>query len=258
MTGADPHSVRTERAPLPEVLARPAHGRVLAFAPHADDEVLGCGGTLALHAAGGDPVRAVVAFDGTADRALFAEDPLRRRTEARRGGRRLGVRDYRFLGLPEGHRPSAEELEAGVLRLVRELEDFRPDVVYAPWNGEHHLDHSVLARAVRIALCATGFRGEAWGYEVWTPLTPSRVVDVTAAFELKLGALCAHASQLRLADLLHAASGLGAQRSLYLPDRARQGEAFAPLVADFPADSEELATLRRVLALHEQPACTSV
>ena len=248
----------TERAPLPEQLARPPAGRVLVFAPHADDELIGCGGTLAMHAAYGDPVRVVVAFDGTADRSLFAEDPLRRRREARAGGRRLGVGDYRFLGQPEGHRPSADELARGVGLIRAELEDFRPDLVYAPWLGEHHLDHHVLSRAVRIALCAARFSGQAWGYEVWTPLVPERVVDVTCAFERKLTALCAHASQLALADHLHAAAGLGAQRSAYLDHPARQGEAFTQLVAEFPADSEELAILKRVTrAPQRDPACTS-
>jgi len=250
--------VNTAHGALPDILSAPPRGRVLALAPHADDEVLGCGGTLALHAAQGDPVRVVVAFDGAAGRSPGASDALVRRGEARTGGRRLGLCDYVFLGHPEGHWPSAAELERGVARLVRELADFRPDVVYAPWMGEQHLDHQVLARAARSALCAARFRGQAWGYEVWTPLVPARVVDVTSTWEQKLAALCAHASQLALADLLHAASGLGAQRSVYLGRRARQGEAFAPLVADFPADAQELDLLARALGVDRtERACTS-
>ena len=38
--------------------------RVLVFAPHADDEVFGCGGTLAFHTERGDPVRVVILTDG--------------------------------------------------------------------------------------------------------------------------------------------------------------------------------------------------
>ena len=46
-----------ERAPLPVPLAQPPAWRVLAFVPHADDDVLGLGGTLCLHADAGDAVR---------------------------------------------------------------------------------------------------------------------------------------------------------------------------------------------------------
>jgi LmbE family N-acetylglucosaminyl deacetylase len=240
-----PGWVRAEPAPLPAARARPPRGRVLALAPHADDEVLGCGGTLALHAEQGDSVRVVVAFDGDGG-ARGADEARARRTEARTGGRRLGVRDYVFLGHPEGHAPRADELERGAARLAQEIEAFRPDVVYAPWIGEHHVDHHVLSRAARSALCAVRFAGEAWGYEVWTPLSATLVVDVTASFEQKLAALCAHASQLALADLLHRTAGLGAQRSAYLGPRGRQGEAFAPLLDGFPADRGELDLLSRL------------
>ena len=47
-----------------EVLRTPPRERVLVLAPHADDEVLGCGGTIMLHAAQGDPVHVVIAFNG--------------------------------------------------------------------------------------------------------------------------------------------------------------------------------------------------
>ena len=38
--------------------------RVLVFAPHPDDETIGCGGSLALHAKAGDPVKVVILTDG--------------------------------------------------------------------------------------------------------------------------------------------------------------------------------------------------
>ncbi|MCH2105723.1 MAG: PIG-L family deacetylase, partial [Planctomycetes bacterium] len=39
-------------------------GRVLVIAPHADDEVLGCGGTLTRHIERGDEVEVLVLTDG--------------------------------------------------------------------------------------------------------------------------------------------------------------------------------------------------
>ncbi len=223
-----------ERAPLPEVLERPPRGRVLLLAPHPDDDVIGAGGTLALHREQGDPVHVLIVFDGVAGDAARRFDPreyrARRHSEARAGGVHLGLSDYEFWDYPEGHEPSAPELEAAARRLAERVRALAPDLVYAPWIGEHHVDHHMLARAARTALGLAGFRGEAWGYEVWTPLVPARIVDVTPTFEKKRAALCEHKSQLEeIPGMLHKALALGAQRAMYLSDTALYGEAFVPL-----------------------------
>jgi LmbE family N-acetylglucosaminyl deacetylase len=91
------------------------------------------------------------------------------------------------------------------------------------------VDHHVLARVARLALALVGFEGEAWGYEVWTPLVPTRIVDITDVYERKARAVNEHASQLEYRDLNHKALAITAQRAMYLSDDARHGEAFRPL-----------------------------
>jgi LmbE family N-acetylglucosaminyl deacetylase len=215
-----------ERAPLPTAFDAPPRGRVLALAPHADDEVIGCGGTLAMHRAQGDRVTVLIAFDGA-----LGGDPEVRRREALAAGARLGVRDYRFWNHPEGHEPDTASFSAAADELAWLLRDEPPDIVYAPWIGEHHVDHHVLSRVARAALELAHFDGLALGYEVWTPLVAERVVDVTGMWPRKLAALAEHRSQLAHNDLVHKALGLAAHRSLYLKRGARYGEAFAPLDA---------------------------
>ena len=203
-------------------------GRVLCFAPHPDDEVLGAGGTLCLHAAAGDPVTVAVAFDGRLGLASGA-DPAVRKREALAGGAHLGLREYEFLDYPEGHEPTAAELEQAVARLARVLRERSPEVVYAPWPGEEHRDHRVVARAAALALAWVGFSGTALAYEVWTPLVAERVVDVSPVFEKKLAALREHASQLAHTDLVRIAHERASERGQLLPRGARHGEAFARL-----------------------------
>ena len=238
--GLDPAS---ERAPLPDT-APPARGRVLLLAPHPDDDVLGAGGTCALHAAQGDFVQVLVAYDGRAgdparrfEGAGYAE---RRRAEARAGGAHLGFTRYEFLDQPEGHLPTPRELLAGARQLAERVRALAVDTVYAPWVGEHHVDHHVLARAARLALALAGFRGRAWGYEVWTPLVPTWIVDVSAVHARKLAALAEHASQLAYHDIRAKGLGLSAQRAMYLAPEATHGEAFAPLGEPFGSDRELL------------------
>src|SRR5688572_29127120 len=129
-----------DKSMQPEALPLPPHARVLCLAPHADDELLGCGGTLALHRLQHDPVRVVVAFDGRLglDAGEVAE---RRKREALRGGAILGLSDYVFLDHPEGHVPTDQELERGADELAREVARFVPDLVYVPWLGDAHRDH---------------------------------------------------------------------------------------------------------------------
>ena len=243
------------RSPRPEVLEGPSSGRALIVAAHADDEVIGCGGTAALHSELGDAVRVVVALDDTEPGA--AVDPSLRRNEARAGGRRLGLRDYHFLlaGAAESS-PGPLEMAVAATRVAEQVIEFRPDLVYAPWFGEHLFAHHALCRATRAALAACEYAGEAWGYEVRTPLVATRVVDVTSVWDRKIAALCEHTSQLALGDLLSAVTGLGAQRSLHLGTGARRGEAFAELLVGLPVDRVELDLIARTrLMLGGRRAC---
>lgn len=223
------------RAPLPQALDAPESGPLLVLAPHPDDEIIGCGGTLCLHARQGDSVHVLVAFDGGASdpAELYEQDELSemRHEEARAGGAELGLSSYEFWDYPEGHDPEPVVLQFAARRLAARIAELAPRTVYAPWIGEHHLDHHVLARATLLALDMAEFSGRAWGYEVWTPLVPTRIVDITPVWEHKQAAMLQHASQLGYGDLVHRTLGLNAQRSLYLARRARYGEAFAPLRA---------------------------
>jgi LmbE family N-acetylglucosaminyl deacetylase len=223
----------TERAPLPEVRSAPAPGPVLLLAPHADDDVIGAGGTCCLHAEQGDAVHVVVVYSGVAGDPEGRHDPeelaARRQQEARAGGAHLGLTDYEFWGYPEGHEPGPADLEAAAERIAATIRAVAPATIYCPWAGEHHLDHHVLARATLRALELADFDGAAYGYEVWTPLVPTLIVDITGVRDRKVAALREHTSQLEYTDHVHKALGMQAQRSLYLPAGSRYGEAFAPL-----------------------------
>lgn len=225
----------TARAPLPAVLDAPRPGRVLIFAPHADDEVIGCGGAAALHVRQGDPVRVVVAYDGLAGDAGHSQDPEQyretRRREARAGGAHLGIRDYAFWDYPEGHEPGPEQFAAACRRVAEEVRAFGPMTVYAPWVGEHHLDHHVLGRVVRAGLELADFPGHSVGYEVWTPLVAAWIVDVTPVHAQKVAALEEHRSQLELSQNPLRILGINAHRSIYLPATSEAGEAFCALGA---------------------------
>ena len=216
------------RAALPEVWATPPSGRVLVFAPHADDEVIGVGGILALHRRQGDPVRVVVMTAGTTGDpdGTFGEGlAARRREEALAGGKALGVEEYRFWGHPDGFELSETDLASLAAQGAAEISEFSPSIVYLPWEREVHLDHWNAWRIATRAFAGARFAGRAFGFEVWTPCVAEVVVDVTAVWDRKVEALRRHASQLRYTDHLSKTLGLNAHRSLYLAKASRYGEA---------------------------------
>lgn len=140
-----------------------APSRVVVVAPHPDDEVLGCGGLIALLCAAGRTVELVSVTDGEASNpggSLAPGELARRRTaETARAVARLGEVARTRLQLPDG---GAEALEPAVLQA---LLDAGPAWLVAPWSGDGHPDHEAVGRAAETAAARTGARLLA--YPVW-------------------------------------------------------------------------------------------
>lgn len=214
-----------ERSPEPTEIVELERGPVLVFAPHPDDEVVGVGGTCRRHALAGDEVRVVVAYDGAlGNRGYENEVPAafvaRRQTECRAACDALGYASVNFLGHPENHELSTDDLEKGAAQMAALMADAAPRTVYAPWPGESHVDHHQLGLAVgrafeRYAREASG-PVDLWFYEIWSTFRPTRVVDITRQWPDKEHALRLHATQVSARDIVHYIEGLNAYRSLHI------------------------------------------
>lgn len=176
---------------------RPAD-RLLVFAPHPDDEVLGCGGTLALAAASGAAIRVVVVSDGRLG-LPFGSDAAVRERECLDGLKALGVAecDVEFWRFPDGAVPLSGDI---TLRYRRCVADFRPVHVFLPVPWEAHQDHRAVTRGFINALSGH-WQGQLWLYETVTPMpvTP-HLQDISAALTQKQQAMSCHASQLASFD----------------------------------------------------------
>lgn len=212
--------------PYPAIWATPPRGRVLALAPHADDEALGCGGVLIRHHEQGDPVRVVCVTDGAAgDPSGYygGRDYLElRREEARRAGAILGVDELVFWDYPDGRLAEARDLAQ---RLAALFETYRPDIIYRPSTREIHPDHWALGVGVEEALRDYRWAVGDYCFEIWATVRPSYVIDISAVWERKQQAIEQYQSQLRYNDYVHMIEGLNAYRTIYLSS-ARYMEAF--------------------------------
>ena len=171
---------------------------VLVVAPHPDDEAIGCGGAICLHADRGD--RVAVAFLTSGElgvKGLEREAVWQlRETEAGAAAGILGVADLVFLRQQDfalgDHVDEAAQALAPVI--ARE----RPELLYFPHPGEWHPDHRAAEAIVRRALERAAIRTRARLYEVWTPMAEyDDGQDITSVIQRKLRAVRAYDSQVR-------------------------------------------------------------
>jgi LmbE family N-acetylglucosaminyl deacetylase len=221
------------------VVCQPESGRITVLAPHMDDEVLGCGGTIARHVQAGAQVSVIFLTDGRygsgAIAALAQPERSRRqgelvdirKQEARRAGEILGVESIAFLDAEDGRLLTDSGVPA---RLRALLVKAPPRIVYLPFFLENHVDHSAASRMLMAATADTKLNFECRCYEVWTPLFPNIVVEIDTTMELKKNALACYESQLADMDYLHTGMGLNAYRSSAIGCKtARFVEAFFSL-----------------------------
>jgi LmbE family N-acetylglucosaminyl deacetylase len=174
---------------------------VLVIAPHPDDEAIGCGGAIRLHATTrGDRVAAVFLTSGERGLQLPDErDAWRiREREAEASAAILGIAELSFLRLPDTH--LAERAEAAVAALCPLLARERPGRIYVPHPTDGHPDHVAAAPILWQALSdlsADGVPPTVLGYEVWTPMpTYDDGADITSVMADKLRAVRCHKSQV--------------------------------------------------------------
>jgi N-acetylglucosamine malate deacetylase 1 len=215
---------------------QPGNERVLVLAPHMDDETIGCGGTLALHAQRGAQITVVFLTDGRKGSSALgtlkgaelergrAELMQTRRREAAQALERLGIQHMVCLDAEDG---ALSENTWAAERLRAVLLETRPQLVYVPFYLEEHADHRAATRVLLDAAAGTSLDFMCVGYEVWTPLFPNALVRIDETMQVKKAALGEYHSQLAEADYLHACVGLNAHRSAGLLDaRGSYAEAF--------------------------------
>jgi LmbE family N-acetylglucosaminyl deacetylase len=139
-----------------------------------------------------------------------------------------------LVGLPDGGLTTARDAVRDAIEAA--LAPFRPDVVLAPWLGDGHADHRAVAEALAAARHLEPAT-EVWGYETWTALPATRLVDITDAIEAKQAALAAHETAALAFDV-SAGLGLSRWRSIHGLMGRGWAEAF---LAGTAADHRELA-----------------
>lgn len=170
--------------------------KTLVFAPHLDDEIIGCGGYAAK----------LISNGSTVDVAYLTTPDKLRTQEVQAVRNLMGFSKLYFFDQGPGRFLSKnEDLFKKVLSAIRTA---RPDLALIPHENEQDKDHALLNDVVRECsyLCEGDFllqEGEdstsiatILGYEVWTPIqNPALHIDITDLIEKKKQAMKLYASQ---------------------------------------------------------------
>jgi LmbE family N-acetylglucosaminyl deacetylase len=196
---------------------------VLVIAAHPDDEVLGCGGTIAKHASMGDEVNVAILAEGITsrdrhrDRDKHLDELSELAKAAQEANRILGVSSLTLRDLPDNRMDSLDRLD--VTKVVEELiAQFQPDIVYTHHIGDVNIDHRCIHEAVVTAcrpipnkhLVRQLLFFEVASSTEWQPpgsgasFHPNWFVDISATLSRKLQALEAYRCEMR--DWPHARS----------------------------------------------------
>ena len=192
--------------------------RVLVFAPHADDETLGCGGLIALLTRRNITVQVCIISDGCLgdpEGRMSGNTAERREAEACKAAAALGSLPPRFLRLPDGGLGKIANL---CERMEAEIIAFKPDCILLPATCDAHSDHVAVAHAGQRVIPLAAENARVLCYELWTPLPVNRLLDVSEVFDRKINALTCYELPLSYVDYLAAAKGLAQYRGIQLPE----------------------------------------
>jgi LmbE family N-acetylglucosaminyl deacetylase len=188
--------------------------KILVVAAHPDDEVLGCGGTIARLAKQGHSVSINILGQGLTSRFKRPDqadsDELKALHDcSRRAGKLLGAKDVSLFDLPDNRFDTVPLLDV-VKNIEDQVQRLQPEVVYTHHSGDLNIDHLISHRAVLTATRPTvgqpvkeiyGFEvpsSTEWAFSQFQPaFSPNFFVDITDTLDTKIEAMKLYKTETR-------------------------------------------------------------
>ncbi len=188
--------------------------KILIVAAHPDDEVLGCGGTIARLSKEGHDVYCLLLGEGITSRYsqpgdAKAEELKNLKAEAEQAAKILSIKKVYFKDFPDNSFDTVPLLS--VVKAVEEIkEEIKPDIIYTHHQGDLNIDHQITFQAVLTA--CRPVEGETvreiYSFEVpssteWNApvaqnyFIPNVFVDITKTLGKKVEALGAYRGEMR-------------------------------------------------------------
>ena len=127
--------------------------KVLVVVAHPDDEVLGCGGTIAKYSKNGHKVNIVIVAEGLTSRdnernlnkRLLQLNSLKK--QSKEASQILGANSIEFLSLPDNRLDSLDLIEI-IKKIEKIVFKFKPQEIFTHHYGDLNIDHRIVHQAV--------------------------------------------------------------------------------------------------------------
>lgn len=177
--------------------------RILVIAAHPDDELLGCGGTIARHTAQGDEVRSIIMCEGESLR--YKGMNVDQSPAIKDANNILGVKKVYHLKFPDQKLDTFSLID--IIKPIEGIvEEYQPQIVYCQFGGDINRDHQILSEAALVALRPVVTSVEEfyqfytvgsteWGYP--NSFSPDTWVDIKEYLDTKIKAFSCYTSEVR-------------------------------------------------------------
>ena len=185
------------------------NNKILVIVAHADDEAIGCGGTIARHTAQGDSVELLILADGVTSRSdSDSADLTKRQAASELALKVLGIRQSTCLGFSDNSLDSVPLLQV-VHQIEPVIRRIQPDIVYTHHIGDLNIDHRIAHQAtmtvcrplpgqsVREVLTFEVVSSTEWNSPFLHPFVPQMFIDITDHLDTKMKALEAYDLEMR-------------------------------------------------------------
>jgi len=197
---------------------------ILVIAAHPDDEVLGCGGSIAKWTENGESVHVLIMATGVTSRdgVENLKDKLRLLEEsAKLSCKILGVKSLKILKFPDNRMDSEDRLDV-IKAIELEIALLKPHTVVTHFKGDLNIDHQIVSESVltacrpqagfsvrRLLAFEIGSSTEWQSPSFNIPFQPNFFEDITSTLSTKIKALKCYKSEIR--DWPHPRSILGVE-----------------------------------------------
>ncbi len=180
---------------------------ILIIAPHPDDEVLGCGGTIAKYVHEGHTVYLCIMTKG--EEQYYGRDVLEeKRKEVLRAAEFLGISKVFFCDFVAAQLDTVPQNQINT-KLRSIMEEVQPEVLFIPHQGDLHRDHQLTHQCAMVAakFILSPYLKKIYVYEVLSEteqsspyalqFIPTTYINIATELQKKLAALALYPTEVR-------------------------------------------------------------
>lgn len=179
--------------------------RILVICAHPDDEIIGCGGTIAKYSQSGHEIYTIIFSYGEGSHPWLKETNVinTRIKESHSAGKVVGTKETFFIGVADGSFSLDIEKRPIIIDTLKDLIiKINPNKIFThSFDDVMYYDHRSTYDTVIKVLKRINFKGEVYTFNIWNPINlrkrnlPKLVIDITDTFSKKIKALGMFKSQ---------------------------------------------------------------